>query len=451
MTQEQGAASGSTAPTEAKVSIEEALQVAVTMHQRGRLGEAQAIYQQVLDVAPDHPDALHYLGVVCHHCGQGDQGVELIRRAIDRVPDHPDMRNNLANVLMELGRNEEAEATYRALIELAPEHADAHSNLGIVLKAQERCAEAEAMLRRAIELCVEHADAWHNLGNVLHKLERDDEAVPAYHKAIELRPFDARSYTQLGALYRAIGRPDQAGAVYRRWLENDPDSPVAAHMLAAVGEGEMPGRASDGFVKSIFEPFAATFDSVLRGLHYRAPELVRDLVATVLGEPAGDLTVLDAGCGTGLVGPLVGPYARRLTGVDLSPAMVTKASGRRVYDELIVAELTAYLDGCDADYDLVVASDTLCYFGDLEPVIRNARRALAPGGHLAFTTEDAKDLPADVGFRLEHHGRYAHREDYLRATVGAAGLELLSIDSDVLRTEHGTPVPGLLVLARRPD
>ena len=36
------------------------------------------------------------------------------------------------------------------------------------------------------------------------------------------------------------------------------------------------------------------------------------------------LDVLDAGCGTGLCGPLVAPYARRLVGVDLSEAMLAR-------------------------------------------------------------------------------------------------------------------------------
>ena len=71
--------------------------------------------------------------------------------------------------------------------------------------------------------------------------------------------------------------------------------------------------------------------------------LVAEAVAAALGGPKGTLDVLDAGCGTGWCGPHVRPYARRLTGVDLSPAMIERAEARRVYDELVVAELTEYL------------------------------------------------------------------------------------------------------------
>ena len=52
-------------------------------------------------------------------------------------------------------------------------------------------------------------------------------------------------------------------------------------------------------------------------------------------EPSKQLDVLDAGCGTGLCGPLLAPYARRLIGVDLSEGMLALAKEKHVYDALI--------------------------------------------------------------------------------------------------------------------
>ena len=61
--------------------------------------------------------------------------------------------------------------------------------------------------------------------------------------------------------------------------------------------------------------------------------------------PSKSLDVLDAGCGTGLCGPLVAPYARRLSGVDLSAGMLARAKEKNVYDALVQGELTEYLRG----------------------------------------------------------------------------------------------------------
>ncbi|NEU35571.1 methyltransferase, partial [bacterium LRH843] len=73
----------------------------------------------------------------------------------------------------------------------------------------------------------------------------------------------------------------------------------------------------------------------------------------------------DAGCGTGLCGPLLAPYCQRLDGVDLSPKMLEKAKSKQLYDRLSKAELTAFLNNAPDMYDVIIAADVLCYFGDL--------------------------------------------------------------------------------------
>jgi predicted TPR repeat methyltransferase len=158
--------------------------------------------------------------------------------------------------------------------------------------------------------------------------------------------------------------------------------------------------------------------------------------------------VLDAGCGTGLCGPLLRPYARQLSGVDLSSGMLRKAQARQVYDHLIMGELTAYLEGLAERYDLIVSADTLVYFGDLRPVIAAAARALRPGGLLVFTVEraGAGDRASD-GFSLRYHGRYCHAEEYVRRTLIEAGLTLRELEFASLRTELGRPVQGMAVSA----
>ncbi|WP_163597484.1 class I SAM-dependent DNA methyltransferase, partial [Klebsiella pneumoniae] len=66
-------------------------------------------------------------------------------------------------------------------------------------------------------------------------------------------------------------------------------------------------------------------------LDYRAPELVAEAVAASQEAGTTGLAILDAGCGTGLCGPSLRPFADRLIGIDLSRKMLERAAARGCY------------------------------------------------------------------------------------------------------------------------
>jgi len=219
-------------------------------------------------------------------------------------------------------------------------------------------------------------------------------------------------------------------------------------MLAACTGRHVPLRASDAFIERTFDRFAASFESQLERLSYRAPALVAAMLEDGALERSKQLNVLDAGCGTGLCGPLITPYARRLVGVDLSEGMLARAKERTLYDELLQTELTKYLRENSGAFDLIVSADTLVYFGDLTEVLAVAADALRADGHLVFTLERAADDETNDGYRLELHGRYSHHPRYVEQLLGAVGLRAKMVYAD-LRTEGGVPVRGLVVRATK--
>jgi predicted TPR repeat methyltransferase len=145
-------------------------------------------------------------------------------------------------------------------------------------------------------------------------------------------------------------------------------------MLAACSGEGVPERADDAFIVETFDRFADSFEEQLQQrLAYKAPQLVTDALGRHRHRPGSS----DAGCGTGLCGPLVKPHAARLTGVDLSVGMLQKAEGKGCYDHLYRIELGAFLAMPDeaAAWDVILSADTLCYFGPLEAVAAGARPA----------------------------------------------------------------------------
>ena len=433
-------------PKKITLTIEKAFDLAFKLHQGGNVDEAEMLYGRILESVPDHLDALHFYGVLCHQQQRRQEASQLIGRIIELDPKNADAHNNLGNVLEGMGRVQDAEICYRNAIALNPGHAPAFNNLGVVLMARKAVDEALGVYGKAIDISPEKADYRYNLANALRKCERIDDAVAAYHSAVDLDAAHVGAWQGLSRTLIKAGRKEEAKQVFDAWLEKDPENSIALYLQAScMGKGA-PGRAPDAYVQKTFDDLADCFDEHLQGnLDYRAPQLLIEALKAVLPTPHGSLDILDAGCGTGLCGPLLKPYARYLVGVDLSAGMLTRAKGVGVYDELVQSELTEFLNSQSASFGLIVSADTLCYFGDLEPVLKGAVGSLKPGGILAFTLEDTGEEIAD--WQLNEFGRYAHAAVYVEKVLGSQGLIAQQINSLELRSEGGHPVKGHLVIA----
>ena len=431
------------------VSLDEAVSIAIRLQQSDQWVAAGEMYRSILEAAPDYPDAVHYSGVLAHQEGRSGQALALIRRSLELAPDRADWHSNLGIVLRDRLELDEAVAACQRAIALDPNHANAHNNLGVLLRAQGRVVEAEAAYRAAIRVSPEHSDAYTNLGILLNGQKRTSEAAVCFFKVITFRPKHPEARRLLALAHCALGQVDEAVAVFAEWLREEPDHPIARHMLAACSGREVPPRASDAYIEMTFDSFAGSFDAKLAALSYRAPDLVAAMLAGPEAGAGKRLDVLDAGCGTGLCGPLVAPYARRLVGVDLSAPMLAQARARNCYDELVKRELTAYLRDSPGAFDAIVSADTLVYFGPLEEVVAVAARALGPGGRFIFTVEELSGPGAGAGYAIRTHGRYGHARQYVERVLADANLQPTIVPAE-LRLEAGEPVAGLVVQATKP-
>ncbi|MET0333073.1 MAG: tetratricopeptide repeat protein [Rhizobacter sp.] len=423
------------------------LQRAVELLRDKMLDQAEPMLLSILQRWPGQPDALHFLGVLEHMRGRSDAAVKHIRQAIEGLPGQAGPLNNLGNVLVETQHYDEAEQAYRDCLALQPDQIDALNNLSTMLRKRGMHDEAEALCRRAIAVKPDFAQAWYNLSLTLLEQGRVEDGLEAHSQAIVLWPRHLQARNAVPKALARLGRLDDAARLYREWLATDPGNPVIRHHLAACVGGNVPDRASDAYVEKTFDAFAATFDANLSALGYRAPTLVADLLAELLPPPAQQFAIHDLGCGTGLCGPLLRPWAHDLSGCDLSQGMLEKARRRQAYDALHHVELVAHLRDNPRTWDALVCADTFCYFGDLANALTSAAAALKEGGWLVFTVEAWKSDSGE-SYQLLPHGRYAHHRGYVRRMLSQAGFTELALREEELRTEAGVPVIGWLVAAR---
>jgi predicted TPR repeat methyltransferase len=267
-------------------------------------------------------------------------------------------------------------------------------------------------------------------------------AIDLLQRALRVDPYDASVALRLGGLWAELGDADRARSWFERARALDPEDGEAEARLAAL---EPSGALTPAYVRTLFDQYAEGFDAALtQTLQYRAPLLVARMLER-LALPAGGSDILDLGCGTGLSGRALKPFARRLDGVDLSPGMVAKARALGVYASLAVGDAIGALDAAERRWDIIAAIDMLNYVGDLHPLMLGAAGRLTPGGWFVGSVE-AHD---GEGVFLTAKRRYAHSPAYLRQAALAASLDPVMIEDGVLRTEAGLPVAGLIFAFRR--
>ncbi len=270
-------------------------------------------------------------------------------------------------------------------------------------------------------------------------------------QALDIVPGWAAGWDMLGSYAEKTGNIASAISAWRH-VEALDDAGVFGAGLKLAAHGA--GRAADGtavsYVEALFDQYAPQFEEALvERLGYRVPQMLDALVNEEMARLGiGSFArALDLGCGTGLMGQQLRAKVAFLEGIDVSAAMIAEAARRASYDRLEKAELVAFLAGRAPSADLVTAADVFIYCGALPPVLAAVVPAMMPGGLLAFSLE-AHEGEEPVFLRASL--RYAHGVVATRQALEDAGLEVLRFELATLRQDRGTPIEGMLVVARKP-
>jgi predicted TPR repeat methyltransferase len=442
---------------------------------------ASAILAVAAALAPNDAALWLDLGSTLHACGEAAEARPAFERALALDAGLARAWLGLALVANALTDPEAAERAFAAALQRDPQLSEAAFGLGLLCFEQRRYAEAVAHWRRAIGAGSRHGLVHAGLGQALfftgdfsgaarematqiaggvgvdQKLTRryalarfleaaivadDVAAFSAYREAARADAEDEATVARTAfSLLSAYGHRDAAIRLGRARLPHGDDDPIQRYLFDAV-VGEKLDRAPRDYLIAYFDRFAETFDKQLVDvLGYDVPEKLARLVAAHGSELP---RAVDLGCGTGLAAQHLRPGRSRLVGVDLSPRMLAKSAKRRAYDELVEADMIAFLEQTGENFDLVFAADALIYLGALDAFLSAAARVMPPGALLAFNVETTDAAP----YALLPSGRFAHELSALR-DAAAAWFAPSAEQATVLRTEACTPVEGALVLFER--
>ena len=234
--------------------ITEAFDNAVAHHQAGRLQEAEALYRAILQLAPNHPDVNHNLGLLALQHKQTAAALQLLKTALAAAPQQSRFWYSYIDALAYAGETTAA----REVIQLSRQHGLNLSNATIDRLAlselsipaqgtappppasapphsdeQPTASETGALgdafrkndfkqleqLARALTQKYPHAAAgWKALSLACYYTQRFEDALQATQKLVELHPADAQAHADLGLMLWSLRRLSLAEAAFIRSL-----------------------------------------------------------------------------------------------------------------------------------------------------------------------------------------------------------------------------------------
>ena len=243
------------------------IQEGLNFHNLGLLDNARAVYFNILELEPNHLDALQLLGIIESQKNQWSSAVDFFQKALLIQPtsvvffnqgialqelklfeqalasydraialqnNYVEAFYNKAILLKELNCLDDALVCYNKVIELRGDYAEAYCNRGNILEGQKRYLDALQDFRKAIDLKKDYAEFYINQGRVLWRLNFLIEALANYEKAIELEPGLGQAYFDKGVILGQLNQLVDAIESYGRAISIRPDFFIAINNRAGV-------------------------------------------------------------------------------------------------------------------------------------------------------------------------------------------------------------------------
>ncbi|OOZ39502.1 hypothetical protein BOW53_11365 [Solemya pervernicosa gill symbiont] len=203
--------------------VQHALDLAVKYHVEGQLQKSEVLCRKVLEVQPEHPVALHILGMLAYQIGDNESALDYLHKTVLVSPGYVEARNNLGIVLFERGMLDEAEKQYKKAIKLKPDFAEAYNNLGNAQRCLGRLEQAVQSYRLALNITDEYLEARNNLGVSLSELSQYEAATECFNRVLEVNPNYADAHNNLAYALLKRGQYDDAIERCVTALELQPD------------------------------------------------------------------------------------------------------------------------------------------------------------------------------------------------------------------------------------
>jgi Flp pilus assembly protein TadD len=206
-----------------KKEIQLMLSEGIIFHKENKINQARTVYNNILKIKKNHPDALHLLGVIELQSKNYLLAINLFNEAILQNPFNSGFYNNLGTAFKKNKNPKLALFNYNKAIEIKPDYAEAYNNRGLVFSELQNYDLAIKDFDQAIKIRPDYAEAYNNRGLFFSKLQNYGSAINDFEQAIKIKPNYAEAYSNIGVMHKNIGDLESAIKFYNQSIKIDPN------------------------------------------------------------------------------------------------------------------------------------------------------------------------------------------------------------------------------------
>ncbi len=239
--------------------VSEYIHAGMKQHFSGNIDEAERFYGKALLVSPNHPDPLHFLGIIAIQRGNLDKAIELVGRSLHFFPNNSQAIATYATALSHKGEHIKAIELFEKSLAMNDKDPSTHNNYAQALIHLNRSEEAIDAYRKSIELNPKDSAVWSNLAIALQNQGKMDEAIEVFYKTLEINPRAQHVHSNLlGAMhYSEKFSNEQIFAESVRW--GNMHSPISLAAKTHDNDLSPERKLRIGFVSSDLNQHPVTF------------------------------------------------------------------------------------------------------------------------------------------------------------------------------------------------
>jgi tetratricopeptide (TPR) repeat protein len=206
--------------------VKSLLQQARAYEKAGDYAGAERNYRQTLMLAPDDPEVLKRLGILCQTELKFSESIELFQRALTASPQYPEVNFFLGACYLGLNEFQKATESFKAELRTPQPHPRTHYYYAVALQFLGRSDDAIAQLNQSLVQNPKDPDALYQLAR-LH-IDASNDTI---QRLTDLDPDSFQLHALMGEVYANNKRYDDSLQEYRAALAKRPDAPGLHYAL----------------------------------------------------------------------------------------------------------------------------------------------------------------------------------------------------------------------------